>query len=255
MFTSVDHDKFRALRITHVATRFEDLIRDEANDQLTPEQLFLTAVDDALDQRRANRIDKLIRQAGFPIPTATIAEIDYREGRGINPTRMKRYAAHDWRSEPTNLLITSPTGGGKTYLVCAIGIAACIREHDVLYMRMDDLARKLVITRSDGIAHQDLLTRLSDTDLLIIDDFLTVGIDPDAASDLFAILANREHRLPTLIASQSGPDYWAQTLPDRVAADSIVNRLANNARTINIGEIDMRRQRRQQARAADGFWE
>ena len=46
---------------------------------------------------------------------------------------------------------------------------------------MDDLARKLVIARTDGIAHQDLLTRLSDTDLLIIDDFLTVGIDPEAA--------------------------------------------------------------------------
>lgn len=255
MFTSLDYDKFRSLRITHVATRFEQLIKDEANDDLTPEQLFLTAVDDALDQRRATRIEKLIRQAGFPIPTATIAEIDYREGRGINPTRMRRYGAHDWKSEPTNLLITSPTGGGKTYLVCAIGIAACQSEHDVLYMRMDDLARKLIIARGDGIAHQDLLSKLSDTDLLIIDDFLTVGIDPDAASDLFAILAGREHRLPTMIASQSGPDYWAQALPDRVAADSIVNRLANNARTISLGEVDMRRQRGQQARAAAGFWE
>ena len=231
------------------------MIRDEANDELTPEQVFLTAVDDALDQRRAHRIDKLIRAARFPIPTASIAELDYREGRGINPTRMRRYAAHDWRSEPTNLLVTSPTGGGKTYLVCAIGIAACQREHDVAYLRLDDLARRLVIARSDGIAHQDLLTRLSDVDLLIIDDFLTVGIDPEAASDLFAILANREHRLPTLIASQSGPDYWAQALPDRVAADSIVNRLANNARTINLGEVDMRRQRGKQARAAKSYWE
>ena len=92
-------------------------------------------------------------------------------------------------------------------------------------------------------------------DLLIIYDFLTVGIDPDAASDLFAILAGREHRRPTMIASQSGPDYWAGALPDRVAADSIVNRLANNARTINLGEVDMRRQRNQNARAAPGFWE
>ena len=255
MFTSIDYEKFRSLRITHVATRFEQLIRDEANDELTPEQLFLTAVDDALDARRAARIDKLIRQAGFPIPTATIAEIDYREGRGINPTRMRRYAAHDWRSEPTNLLVTSPTGAGKTYLVCAIGIAACHREHDVTYLRLDDLARRLVIARTDGIAHQDFLTRLSQLDLLIIDDFLTVGIDPDAASDLFAILAGREHRLPTVIASQSGPDYWAGALPDRVAADSIVNRLANNARTINLGEVDMRRQRNQKARAAAEFWE
>lgn len=255
MFTSIDHEKFRALRITHVATRFEELTSDESNDQLTPEQLFLTAVDDALDTRRANRIEKLIRQAGFPIPTASIAEIDYREGRGINPNRMKRYAAHDWKTEPTNLLITSPTGGGKTYLICAIGIAACEREHDVLYMRMDDLARRLVIARSDGIAHQDLLTTLANADLLIIDDFLTVGIDPNAASDLFAILADREHRLPTMIASQTGPDYWAQALPDRVAADSIVNRLANNARTIKLGEVDMRRQRSQETRQTDGFWE
>jgi hypothetical protein len=48
---------------------------------------------------------------------------------------------------------------------------------------------------------------------------------------------------------QSGPDYWAQALPDRVAADCIVNRLANNARSINLGQVDMRRQRGQQARA------
>ena len=255
MFTSVDYDKFRALRITHVAARFEELVGDEGNDELTPEQVFLTAVDDALEARRAARIDKLIRAARFPIPTATIAEIDYREGRGVNPTRMRRYAAHDWRGEPTNLLVSSPTGGGKTYLVCAIGIAACHNEHEVLYSRMDDLARRLIIARSDGIAHQDLLRRLSDVDLLMIDDFLTVGIDPDAASDLFAILANREHRLPTVVASQSGPDYWAQVLPDRVAADSIVNRLANNARRIDIGEVDMRRERHQQARGATEFWE
>ena len=255
MFTDTDYDKFRTLRITHVATRFEALLTDEANDELTPEQLFLTAVDDALEQRRANRVATLIREAAFPIPTATIAELDYREGRGINPVRMRRYAAHDWRSEPTNLLICSPTGGGKTYLACAIGIAACQNLHDVVFTRMDDLACRLVIARGDGIAHQNLLNHLSGTDLLIIDDFLTVGIDPDAASDLFSILANREHRRPTLIASQSGPDYWAGALPDRVAADSIVNRLANNARTINLGDIDMRRQRGQQARQAEGFWE
>ncbi len=140
-------------------------------------------------------------------------------------------------------------------MVCAVGIAAYHSGHEVLYTRMDDLARKLVIARADGIAHQHLLMKLSDVDLLIVDDFLTDGIDPDAVSDLFAILANREHRLPTVIASQSGPEYWVQALPDRVAADSIVNRLANNARTINIGEIDMRRVRHQQARAGTEFWE
>lgn len=113
VFTSVDHEKFRALRITHVATRFEELIKDEANDEATPEELFLTAVNEALELRRSSRIEKLVRQAGFPLPEASVAEITYTPGRGITPVRMKRYASHDWRADPTNLLIISPTGGGK----------------------------------------------------------------------------------------------------------------------------------------------
>lgn len=255
IFTSIDYDKFRALRVTHVATRFEELINDEANDQLTPEQLFLVAVDDALEARRANKIEKLIRAAGFPIPAATIAELDYRDGRGLNSVRMKRYANHDWSADPVNLLIISPTGGGKTYLASALGIAACHNEHSVTYVRMDDLARKLVLARADAIAHQQLLNQLSNVDLLVIDDFLTVGIDSDAAADLFAVLANRDHRLPTLIASQTGPAHWVAELPDRVAADSIVNRLANRARTINLGDVDMRQLHHEHTRAEQTYWE
>src|SRR5690606_30619776 len=113
MFSSADHDKFCALRITHVAARFEELIHDENNDALTPEQLFLSAVDDALDQRRANRVGKLIRGAHFPIAHASIAELDYAEERGLNPVRTRRYATHDWQADASNVLITSPSGGGK----------------------------------------------------------------------------------------------------------------------------------------------
>jgi hypothetical protein len=83
MFTSIDYDKFRALRVTHVATRLEELIGHETNDTLTPEQLSLTAVDDPLEQRRHSRVEKLIRQAKFPIPHGSVAEIDYRDGSGI----------------------------------------------------------------------------------------------------------------------------------------------------------------------------
>lgn len=100
-----------------------------------------------------------------------------------------------------------------------------------------------------------MLNELSNVDLLVIDDFLTVGIDHDAAADLFAVLANSDHRLPTMIASQTGPAHWVAELPDRVAADSIVNRLANRARTINLGNIDMRKLRHDQTRSHETYWE
>lgn len=82
MFTSIGHEEFRALRIAHLAVRFEELITDEADDELT-------AVDDVLEQRRIHQTDKLIRAARFPIPQASVAEILYQEGRGITPVRMK----------------------------------------------------------------------------------------------------------------------------------------------------------------------
>ncbi|WP_345075404.1 ATP-binding protein [Paeniglutamicibacter cryotolerans] len=251
----MDHDKFRALRMTQVALAFEELISDEGNEQRTPEDLFLSAVDDALELRRSNRIDKLIRQAGFPFPHASIAEIDYLPERKLTQVRMQRYATHDWRADPTNLLLISPTGGGKTYIACAIGIAACHTEHSVHYARMDDLARELIVARGDVIAHQNLLNRLSDVEVLIIDDFLTVGINEVIANDLFTVLVNRDQRLPTVIASQSGPKYWVETLPEKVAADSIVNRLSSRARQITLGDLDMRRLRADQERAVADYWE
>ena len=103
----------------------------------------------------------------------------------------------------------------------------------------DELARDLAIARTDH-RPPNLIDRLSTIDLLIIDDFLTVSIDPEAGNDLFAILANRNERLATIIASQTGPT-WVDALPDRVAADSIVDRLAHHARRIELGGIDIKK--------------
>lgn len=72
-------------------------------------------------------------------------------------------------------------------------------------------------------------------------------------SSIFAI---REHRLPTIVAGQSGSEYWAQILTDRVAADSIVNHLANGARKINHGNVDMRKANSTEPKKDDDtYWE
>ena len=120
---------------------------------------------------------------------------------------------------------------------------------------MDDLALELVIARGDRIAHQNLLNKLSTVDLLIINDLLTFGIDETAVNDLFTVLVNKDQRLPTMIASQSGPRYWIESQAEEVAADSIVNRLTIRARTINLGVIDMRRLHAQEARDPKDHWE
>lgn len=254
-FTSEDHEKFKELRLTPLAEKFQELVNYEAHDHQLSEDVFMAAGNHALDARRSNKIERLIKQAKFPLPSASIAEIHYLPGRRLEESRMKRYVTHLWRADPMNLMVISATGAGKTYLVCAIGIAAWQSEHSVFYTRMDDLARKMLISRNNGAKPQEFLLKLCDVDLLIIDDFLTIGIDQNVASDLFAILADRENRLPTIIASQTDPEYWVQALPDRIAGDSIVNRLATNTRWIVLGNTDLRKLKYDEARADTDFWE
>ena len=87
--------------------------------------------------------------------------------------------------------------------------------------------------------YADLMRRLQNIDVLILDDFLTIGIDQRGQEDLTKIIFNRDGRLPTIVASQTSAAYWLEALPDRVGADSLVSRL-NTGQRINLGDYDMR---------------
>src|SRR5699024_4223402 len=123
------------------------------------------------------------------------------------------------------------------------------------YRRMDDLVRDFRLAREDNREYQRLLIKLRTEDVLIIDDFLTVGIDQQGTSELFAVLSDREYTLPTIIVSQTEPEYWVTVIPDRIAGDSIVNRLATNTRWLPLGALGMRKQLGDQARKPKDFWE
>ena len=154
------------------------------------------------------------------------------------------------------VLFHGPYGFGKTHLLNALAWEAMRNapEKRVVYLTAERFLSTFVralMDRQTAAFKEELRA----ADLLIIDDFLTVSIDPEAGNDLFAILANRNERLATIIASQTGPAHWVDALPDRVAADSIVDRLAHHARRIELGGIDMRKACHDQTRTSEQFWE
>ena len=93
---------------------------DEINDTLVPERRFLTAVEDALKQRRHSRVEKLIRQQKVSIPHASVTEHDYRSITGIRMRPLCRPRLEGRRDEPTDPLThrrrpkpISPTRSGS----------------------------------------------------------------------------------------------------------------------------------------------
>ena len=229
----------RKLRLSTFADTFFALASaDEANTEL-PEEIFLKAVEETAHKRRAQNITKAITQAKFRYPGATLAELINVEERGLNLRQLKRIAATPWRENPGNVHLLAPTGAGKTYIACAIGVAACQAEYSVAYYRLDQLVDELAAFPPTDERYVTKMRRLQNTDVLILDDFLTIGINQRGQEDRTKIIFDRDGRLPTIIVSQTTAAYWVQKLPDPVAADSLVSRL-NTGQRVELGEYDMR---------------
>ncbi|AKE39963.1 DNA replication protein [Corynebacterium camporealensis] len=247
--TDAHRAKLRTLRLSTFADIYFELLNDEAYEDRLPEEIFFAAVDQALEARRQRLVDKAIAAAGFTYPQASIAEIINPEARGMSERQIKRLAATNWREHPSNLHIYAPTGTGKTYLACAIGIEACHAGYSVAYFRLDQLVAKLAAYSPSDDQYEAMMRKLTNVDVLIIDDFCTISVDLRGQEDLTKIVIERDGRLPTIICSQSTAAYWVKVFPSRIGAESLVSRL-NNGRQLKIGDFDMRKHLAKQAAAA-----
>ena len=139
-----------------------------------------------------------------------------------------------------NLVIISESGGGKSYIAQALGVAACRNLMSVRYSRLNDMFREINVARAENRVY-DALDLFSKPDLLILDDFFTTPIEnPLNAVDLFEILEAREGRGSTMFASQLEPDQWYLRVNSELCADSILNRAVEHARVLDIKGPNMR---------------
>ena len=162
--------QLRDLKLSGMATALEQQLQQVDTFEALPftERLSLLLEQEHLlrDNRKQLR---LIRQARFRV-SATVQEIDYQQKRNLKRDVVARLAQGDWIERKQNLLITGPCGSGKTYIACALGHNACIREHSVRYFRLSRLLLELTQAKADG-SYTKLLKLLSRTHVLILDDW------------------------------------------------------------------------------------
>lgn len=127
-----------------------------------------------------------------------------------------------------NLIITGPTGAGKTWLACAFGVAACRAGISTAYVRLSRLLHDLNIGRDDG-SYCKLLERLARIQLLIIDDWGMSPLNDAGKRDIHEIMEDRHNVQSTLINTQYPVSQWHQLINDPTLADAICDRLIHNA--------------------------
>ncbi len=239
MLTQQTIDRLHQMRLSGMAEAFLVQLQNPDYQGLSFEERFGLLVDHEWTYRQNRRLARLLREAKLRL-SACLEDVDYHHPRDLDRSLLRSLSSGDWIRARQNVLITGPTGVGKTYLACALAHAACRQGFRARYYRLPRLLAELAIARGDG-SYPKVLHHLARIDLLVLDDW---GIAPftDAQSrDLLEVLEDRVQARSTIVASQLPIEHWHGLLPDPTVADAILDRLVHNAYKIALKGESMRK--------------
>ena len=232
-------DKLQSLKFTGMVAALADQMAMPDIDELAFEERLGLLVDREITERENRRLTNRLRRARLR-HNAALEDIDYRSARGLDKGLIQSLAACQWVKEHLNVLITGPTGVGKTWLACALAQKACREGYTAQYIRLTRLLRELMVAKGDG-RYPKLLANLAKVDVLILDDWGLMKLNAENRRDLLEVLEDRHGSRSTVATSQLPIDEWHAVIGDPTLADAILDRLVHNAYKINLRGESMRK--------------
>ena len=241
-------DQLHALGLSGMAKAFADVAASGEADAMSHAEWLGLLLDREATDRHNKKLTRRLRYARLR-QQACVEDVDYRSPRGLDRALFLKLAGGSWIDAHDNLVITGPTGVGKSWLASALGHKACRDNHSVLYQRVPKLFGDLAMARGDG-RYGRLFRALGGVSVLILDDWGLEPLTPEARHDLLEILEERYGRHSTIITSQLPVDTWHRVIGDPTYADAILDRLLHNAQRIELQGESLRRRRASKPTAA-----
>ena len=227
------------LRLPAMASSFKEQLNQNGIISLTFEERFALLVEAEWLSRRNKRLGRLIRQADFRFP-AILEDIDFKGKRGITKPDMLKLSLGTYIKKAHNIFFSGPTGVGKTYLVCALGRAACSQGVQVLYIRLSDFFER-VFTPQIKLRKISFRSKCAYVPLLILDDWGLKKFSSEETHELSELFERRYGRAATIISGQIPCSAWHDLFSDPTQADAILDRIIHNAYIYNITGESMRK--------------
>lgn len=232
-------EKLTTLRFTGMAAALDEQMQMTSLDDMGFEERLGFLLDREIAVRETRRMNTRLRKAKLR-QDSCIEDIDFRHPRTLDKSLVMRLAGCEWIKEHNNLIITGPTGVGKTYLACAFANKACREGFNTLYVRMTKLFEDLSLAKGDG-RYLKLLNAFAKADLLVLDDYGLDQLGREQRHDLLEILEDRHGLKSTLVTSQLPIEHWHEQIGDPTLADAILDRLMHCAHKIKLKGESMRK--------------
>lgn len=232
-------EKMRMMRLKTMAEVYHQSQSQPRYSELSTDELLMLLVDSEWEERQSTKIANLIHKAGFKI-RASINDLDYQTARNLDKTVIGRLLNLQFIKNAENVIITGPTGVGKSYIGQVIGHQACQLLTPTRYFitaRFFDLAK---LSRLDG-TWPKVYKQIQRIPLLILDDFGLHSMDQNDRQFLLDIIEQRHQVHATIICSQIPVAQWHAIIGEGTIADAILDRLAYSSHRIELSGESLRK--------------
>jgi DNA replication protein DnaC len=237
--------KLFVMRLNGMADAFRQQM-EQPDAGLSFEERFGMLVDRQWSWKEDRALARRLRASRLK-GSASVEDIDYQTPRGLDRTLLRSLIAEsEWVKQHLNILLTGATGVGKSWLAAALAHKACRDGYTAYYVRAAQLFRELALAHADG-SFGRLLRRLSQTDVLIVDDWAMAPLTDTERRDVLEIFDDRCQTRSTILTSQLPVASWHAQIGDPTIADSILDRLVHQAHRIELKGESLRKKRKEGA--------
>jgi DNA replication protein DnaC len=232
-------DKIVQLKLFGFQEALKEQLENPQYQDLSFEERIGLLVDKEYLLREEKRLSRRMKEAKLRFQT-DVESVDFHSPRGLNKSQFMEFIGGNWIRQRHNLLITGPTGVGKTYLACVLAQKACLNGQRVLFYHFPDLVRDLGIARVDGSYHS-LAAKIAKRELLIIDDWLRDPLSPEHSRYVLDLIDSRFRAKSILLTTQLPVADWHSRFKDPTVADAVLDRLVHDSYRIELKGGSMRK--------------
>jgi DNA replication protein DnaC len=238
----------RTLKLPSFNAQYEDVARHAERDGWTFARYLMQLAEAEIEDRKARRIERLLRQSGLP-KDKTLATLDQKRLPAKVRRQLSTLCDGGFVQRAENVLAFGLPGRGKTHCLAAIGHELVQRGYEVLFRPAFAIVQRLLAAKRDLSLEREL-RRLDRYQVVILDDIGYVQQDRQEMEVLFTLLAERYERRSVMITSNLVFSQWDQVFKDPMTTAAAIDRVVHHSVILELTGDSYRSEAAQKRNAA-----